>query len=99
MVARDTVADARAVTIRAFVNGVLRQEGCSRDLIRPVPQLIADVCEFMTLLPGDILLVGVPENPPLARAGDSVRVEVQGVGQIENRIVAEEVDDTGAPTI
>lgn len=98
MVARDAVADASAVRIRAFINGVLKQEGCSRNLIRPVPQLIADVCEFMTLMPGDILFVGVPENPPLAHAGETIRVEVEGMGQIENQVVAEELRGAGAGT-
>jgi 5-oxopent-3-ene-1,2,5-tricarboxylate decarboxylase/2-hydroxyhepta-2,4-diene-1,7-dioate isomerase len=82
------IADANALRLRAYVNDELRQEANSRDLVRSVPQLIADVCEFMTLMPGDLLLVGVPDNPPLARAGDTVRVEVQGIGRLDNPIVA-----------
>ncbi|HEY1228108.1 MAG TPA: fumarylacetoacetate hydrolase family protein, partial [Ramlibacter sp.] len=59
------------------------------DLLRPVPCLLAEVTEFMTLEPGDILLVGVPEDMPLARAGDTVAVEIEGVGRLENPVRAE----------
>ena len=59
-------------------------------LIRSVPQLIADVSEFMSLAAGDILLVGVPENPPTAGPGDRVAIEIDGLGRLENPLVAEE---------
>ena len=51
-----------------------------RNLHRDVASLIADVTEFMTLRAGDLLAVGVPENPPLARAGDEIAVEIDGIG-------------------
>jgi 5-oxopent-3-ene-1,2,5-tricarboxylate decarboxylase/2-hydroxyhepta-2,4-diene-1,7-dioate isomerase len=51
--------------------------------------LIAEVTEFMTLEAGDVLLVGVPENVPRARAGDRVAVEIEGVGRVENTVRAE----------
>jgi 5-oxopent-3-ene-1,2,5-tricarboxylate decarboxylase/2-hydroxyhepta-2,4-diene-1,7-dioate isomerase len=59
------------------------------DLVRPVQRLIADVTEFMTLRPGDILLVGESPDAPLARAGDRVRVEVNGFAPLESRVVYE----------
>jgi len=43
----------------------------------------------MTLSPGDVLLTGVPENAPLARAGQRVAIEIEGVGRLENPLVAE----------
>jgi 5-oxopent-3-ene-1,2,5-tricarboxylate decarboxylase/2-hydroxyhepta-2,4-diene-1,7-dioate isomerase len=58
-------------------------------LVRPIDQLIADINEFLILQPGDILLIGEPPDAPLARLGDRVRVEIDGVPAIENEVVAE----------
>jgi 5-oxopent-3-ene-1,2,5-tricarboxylate decarboxylase/2-hydroxyhepta-2,4-diene-1,7-dioate isomerase len=58
-------------------------------LIRPVARLLADVTEFMTLSPGDMLLIGVPEEAPQATLGDKVRIEIAGIGTLENVIVDE----------
>jgi 5-oxopent-3-ene-1,2,5-tricarboxylate decarboxylase/2-hydroxyhepta-2,4-diene-1,7-dioate isomerase len=51
--------------------------------------LIADISEFLTLQPGDILLIGEPHDAPLARAGDRVRVEIDGLPAVENEVVPE----------
>jgi 5-oxopent-3-ene-1,2,5-tricarboxylate decarboxylase / 2-hydroxyhepta-2,4-diene-1,7-dioate isomerase len=75
--------------MRTYVNGRLLGEWNTRDLVRPIARLIADVSEFLTLHTGDVLMVGTPRNAPLARAGDRVAVEVEGVGRIENPIVNE----------
>ena len=83
------IADSGAVEIRAYVNGELKATNTTSNLIRSVPKLLAEVTEFMTLEAGDILLVGVPENVPVARAGDRVAVEIVGVGRVENPIQAE----------
>lgn len=78
-----------ALAIRVFVNGELKLENNTRNLIRGVARLIAEVSEFMTLSPGDILLVGVPENALRARVGDVVAIEIDGLGRLENRVVRE----------
>lgn len=83
------VGSPDALVIRAYVNGELRQRSDTSQLIRGVARLIADVTEFMTLDEGDVLLVGVPENPPRARAGDRVAVEVDRLGRLDNAIEAE----------
>lgn len=85
---REALDPARA-DIRILVNGQLKASASARDLIRPVPRLIADVTEFMTLRAGDILLIGEPDNAPLAVPGDRVRVEIHGIGSIENMLEAE----------
>jgi 5-oxopent-3-ene-1,2,5-tricarboxylate decarboxylase/2-hydroxyhepta-2,4-diene-1,7-dioate isomerase len=54
-----------------------------------VAQLIADVSEFMTLAPGDLLFIGVAEQPARARAGDTIAVEIDGIGRLENPLQAE----------
>ena len=61
-----------ALRIRVFVNGRIAAENTTANLVRPIAQLIADVTEFMTLSPGDLLLSGVPDGMPLLRdAGDA----------------------------
>jgi 5-oxopent-3-ene-1,2,5-tricarboxylate decarboxylase/2-hydroxyhepta-2,4-diene-1,7-dioate isomerase len=91
VVARDAIPAPDAVAIRAWVNGELRMENTTANLHRDITTLIAEVSEFMTLRAGDLLAVGVPEHPPLARAGDEVTVEVEGVGRLENSLVPEEI--------
>ena len=89
VVARVRIADPDALGIRVFVDGQLVQQGSTRELVRPVRQLIADVTEFMTLQPGDVLLVGVPPGSPRVHAGQGVAVEIDALGRLENRVVAE----------
>lgn len=89
------VPDPDNVRIRVWVNGVLQQENSTANLVRNVRQLLADVTEFMTLYPGDTLLAGVPENAPRVRVGDRVRIEVEGVGLLDNVVVAEEALPVG----
>lgn len=90
VVAKEAVTDPSNLQVRVYINDQLKQENNTRNLLRGIPQLIEDVTEFMTLHKGDLLLVGKPENAPLARAGDRVRIEISHVGVLENSIVAEE---------
>jgi 5-oxopent-3-ene-1,2,5-tricarboxylate decarboxylase/2-hydroxyhepta-2,4-diene-1,7-dioate isomerase len=89
VVARDAIADPDALGVRVEVDGELRQSTSTAGMIRPVAQLIADVTEFMTLAPGDVLLLGVAAGAPRARAGQHVAIEIDGLGRLENRLVAE----------
>lgn len=89
MVPASDALDPDQLEIRAYVNGELKARNTTRNLMRPVARLIADVTDFMTLEPGDVLLVGVPENVPRAKAGDRVAVEIEGVGRVENALRAE----------
>lgn len=79
--------DRLTMTVR--VDGIIRQQANTEDLIRPVARLIQDVSEFMTLSPGDVLLAGVPPAPPLVCAGQTVSIEIEGLGMLENTLVAE----------
>lgn len=83
------VTDGRPHEIRISINQDLRCRAKIDDLMRPVDRLIADIGEFLTLQPGDIVLVGEPFGAPLAQAGDQVRVEVDGLSPIENEVVPE----------
>ena len=63
------------------------QTSDTSQLVRPVARLLADITEFMTLLPGDILAVGVAAPAPRVRAGQRARIEIEGLGRLENPVV------------
>jgi 5-oxopent-3-ene-1,2,5-tricarboxylate decarboxylase/2-hydroxyhepta-2,4-diene-1,7-dioate isomerase len=79
--------DLSALTVRALVDGALVHERALSDLVRPAAQLLAEVTEFMTLMPGDVLLTGVPLGAPVATMGSEVAIEIPGLGRLTNRIV------------
>jgi len=89
VVARSEVADPDALAVRVFVDGEPRHATSTAGMTRPVAKLVADVSEFMTLDPGDVLLLGVAAGAPRARAGQSVAIEIEGLGRLENRLVQE----------
>ncbi len=82
--ARAAVANADALTVRTYVDGGLVQCADMGDLIRPVSRLLADVTEFMTLMPGDVLTLGAAGPAPRVRAGQTVRIDVEGLGSLSN---------------
>jgi len=88
-VARADAPSVDALEFRAYVNGELCMTANTARLHRGVARLITDVTEFMTLRCGDVLLLGVPPAPALARAGDLMTVEAEGLGRLENRLVAD----------
>lgn len=73
--------------IDVLVNNVLRSSVRTFSLVRTIPQLIQDISEFMTLRPDDIVLIGEPDSSPIVGPGSKVRVEIPGVGSIENTVV------------
>ncbi len=86
LVSKDEVADPDNLTLKTFVNGELRQEGNTRDLIYKIPDLIEFISSFMTLEPNDIILTGTPKGLSHIYPGDEVRLEIEGVGALENTI-------------
>lgn len=83
------ITDRQPREIRILINDEIRCRANMDDLVRPMDRLIADISEFLTLQPGDIVLVGEPHDAPLAQAGDRVRVEVDGLAPLENEVVPE----------
>lgn len=73
------------------INGELKQRFDFADLIRPAAQLLANVNEFMTLQPGDVLMLGCGPNRPLAKTGDRIDISAPGFGTLTNTLVAEAV--------
>lgn len=87
---RASVGDPNALGVRVYVDGAIVHESNTRDLVRSVERLLADVTEFMTLAPGDVLAVGVAAPPPRARAGQHARIEIDGLGALRTPFVAED---------
>ena len=75
------------LAVEAWVNRVKRQGSSTRELIFPIPTLVAFVSAIMTLLPGDIISTGTPSGVGPLAAGDSVTVKVEGVGELTNPVV------------
>ncbi|GAB3675109.1 fumarylacetoacetate hydrolase family protein [Halopiger thermotolerans] len=72
--------------VRSRVNGDLRQDGSREQLIFPVSELIAEITTYITLEPGDVIATGTPEGVGPLEDGDTVEIEVEGVGTLENTV-------------
>ena len=89
LIPRDQVPNPQQLSLKLWVNGQLRQENSTANWVRDIPQLIAEISEFMTLHPGDVLITGTPEGRVDVQPGDTVEVEISGVGRLVNPIQAE----------
>jgi 2-keto-4-pentenoate hydratase/2-oxohepta-3-ene-1,7-dioic acid hydratase in catechol pathway len=70
--------------ITGRLNGVVKQSSCTSDLIFSVPQLVSFISGVMTLLPGDVIATGTPAGIGKMEAGDTIEVEIQGIGILRN---------------
>ena len=77
--------DAR---IRTWLNGELRQDSSIAQFIFPIAEVIADVTSFLTLEPGDVIATGTPEGVGPLAAGDTVEIEIEGIGRLEHGVGA-----------
>ena len=89
----DEVEDPERLTLRTWVNGELRQDASTSDLVFSIPELIAFIGEAITLEPGDLILTGTPSGvgmaldpPAFLEPGDVVRIEIESLGGIEHGI-------------
>jgi len=95
VVTRDEVEDPQALKLFLRVNGTVKQEGDTRDMIYPVDAIIEWVSKGMTILPGTLIATGTPDGvgfarkpPEFLKPGDVMETEVQGIGLLRNRIVS-----------
>jgi 5-oxopent-3-ene-1,2,5-tricarboxylate decarboxylase / 2-hydroxyhepta-2,4-diene-1,7-dioate isomerase len=88
VVERAVLGSPDALAIRTYVDGALLQTASTADLIRPAARLLADVTEFMTLSPGDVLALGAAAPAPRVRAGQTVTIELDGLGRLSNPYLA-----------
>ena len=82
----ETEADPADLRIRTLLNGELKQDSSTKNLIFSVPELISFISKVMTLLPGDIIATGTPSGISPMKPGDVVEVEIEGIGKLENRV-------------
>lgn len=95
LVTRDEVPDPQALRIRSWLNGEPRQDSTTADMVFTVAQIVSYASRHMTLEPGDVIATGTPEGVILGmhekvwmRPGDVSTVEVEGLGRLENAMVA-----------
>jgi 2-keto-4-pentenoate hydratase/2-oxohepta-3-ene-1,7-dioic acid hydratase in catechol pathway len=100
IVTADEIPDPHNLALRTWVNGELRQESNTKHLIFDCYALVEHMSTAFTLEPGDVIATGTPggvgiaQKPPqLLQAGDTVRIEIEGIGEIENPVIPEP-DDT-----
>lgn len=96
LVTADEIVDPHRLTIETRVNGEVRQQASTGDMIFPIPFLIAHITAAMTLLPGDIITTGTPagvgvyrQPRGLLQPGDEVAIRIEGIGELRNRVVGE----------
>lgn len=89
----DEVSDPQALALKTWVNGELRQDSDTSDLVFGIDQILATLSETADLRPGDIILTGTPPGigesyGKFLEPGDTVRIEIDGLGAIEHTVVA-----------
>jgi|ERR1700722_3476125 len=89
----DEISDPHALRVRTWVNGELRQDAPTSNLIFKIPELIDFISQTCTLEPGDLILTGTPggvgmglDPPRFLGSGDVVRIEIEQLGAIEHQI-------------
>ena len=99
IVTRDEVQDPHALRLRTFVNGELRQDSSTSQLVFDCDDLVEHLSQAFTLEPGDVITTGTPggvgiamKPPRFLQAGDRVRIEIEGLGALENHVIDEPAD-------
>jgi len=101
VVTTDEVGNPNELNIRCTVNGTIRQNSSTADMIFPCDEIVSYISQHMTLLPGDIILTGTPEGvvfglPPEQRIylqdGDAVTIEIEKLGALTNVMAAERLE-------
>lgn len=83
----ETELDPDDVAIKGWLNGELRQDGNSNQMVRSVRELVSIVSHAFTLLPGDVIMTGTPAGVDLLTEGDRYDVEIEGIGRLSNPVV------------
>ncbi|KLU60004.1 ureidoglycolate lyase [Peptococcaceae bacterium CEB3] len=78
--------DPKAAAIRTLLNGEVKQSSNTRHFLNPLPKLLSFISQVMTLSPGDIVMTGTPEGVGPMRSGDQVIVQIEGIGELRNRV-------------
>ncbi|MFS0674090.1 fumarylacetoacetate hydrolase family protein [Ornithinibacillus sp. 179-J 7C1 HS] len=88
---KEDIPDPMNLKLYTYVNGDLKQEGSTKDMVFDIPFLIEYLSSFMTLNENDIILTGTPKGTVNVVEGDEVVVEIEGIGKLRNKIVSDKV--------
>ena len=80
-------ARADGLRVEGVVNGAVRQNSSTRELIFTIPTVVEFISSIMTLLPGDVIATGTPSGIGPLNAGDTVTIRVEGVGELTNSVM------------
>ncbi len=86
--------DPADLQVTCTVDGELRQDGRTSQLLFGIPALISWISQVMTLLPGDVVLTGTPAGVGPLRAGGSVTVAIEGLGELTNSVTGADTTST-----
>lgn len=84
---KEDIPDITNLELRSYVDGELRQQGNTKDLIFTVPEIIAFISSFKTIEPGDVILTGTPKGISHVNPGNVMRLEIEGIGALENHVL------------
>ena len=88
-----TDLDPSSARIRAWLNGELKQDATTADLVHNVAQIVSFASGVFTLLPGDVITTGTPPGIEVIHAGDVIECEVEGIGRLRNAVVTKEASE------
>ncbi|MBC54767.1 MAG: 2-hydroxyhepta-2,4-diene-1,7-dioate isomerase [Gammaproteobacteria bacterium] len=95
LVTRDSIADVQNLAVWSEINGEMRQQGNTRQMVFGVAEIVSYLSQFMTLMPGDLIYTGTPEGvgdgftpPRYLTVGDTIRIGIDGLGELRQRVVA-----------
>ncbi|XP_076241896.1 oxaloacetate tautomerase FAHD2A, mitochondrial isoform X2 [Calliopsis andreniformis] len=94
VVAKEAICDINNLSVRTWVNGNIKQDGNTSELIFKPQEIVAYISQFMTLLPGDVILTGTPAGvgftrkpPEFLQRGDVLETEIESLGRLRNKVL------------
>jgi 2-keto-4-pentenoate hydratase/2-oxohepta-3-ene-1,7-dioic acid hydratase in catechol pathway len=94
MTTHQRLEEAAALAIRTTLDGELRQDGNTKDMLLTIPELVAYISSYTTLLPGDVILTGTPSGVGPMLPGQEVSVEIEGIGTLTNPVAGTRPDES-----
>jgi len=94
LVTPDEITEVNKLNIKTTVNGQLKQQGNTKDLIHSIPRIIEFITDFMTLEPDDVILTGTPKGISPIVPGDQVTITIDSLGSLTNNVIS----DTRSPS-
>ena len=83
---KNIIFDLKSLIIKSYVNGELKQNGNTRDMMFKIGEILEFVSSIMTLLPGDVILTGTPEGVSRVDRGDEIKIDIETLGTQTNTV-------------